>query len=226
MRLPFTLEQFLDTFRLYNLLVWPAQLALYALAAGAVALALFGGARFSRYVAAALALLWLWSGVAYHVAFFARINPAAYYFGALCIAQGLLLNQTGVAGSRLSFRPRRDADGAIGAALIAYALVVYPLLGAALGHRYPAMATFGAPCPTTIFTFGLLFWAVRPVPRAVLVIPLLWALVGSVAALQLGMLEDFGLTAAALLAALRLFPHTSRAPLATPAAAHRHWRIV
>jgi hypothetical protein len=215
MQLPFTSDQFFEVFRLYNAVVWPTQLLLYGLGCAAVALAAGGGARRSRYASALLAVLWIWTGAAYHLTFFAAINPAAYLFGALCIAQGALLIHTGVLGARLSFRAPRDRDGVIGASLVAYALVLYPLLGVALGHRFPSSPTFGVPCPTTIFTFGLLFWTARSAPRALLVIPLLWALVGTVAALQLGMLEDFGLTVAAALTVARLLPRVSRARLAT-----------
>jgi hypothetical protein len=75
---------------------------------------------------------------------------------------------------------------------------VYPAISYALGHRYPAAPTFGLPCPTTIFTLGLLVWAGTALPRRVLIVPLLWALVGTSAALSLGMVEDFGLLVSAI----------------------------
>jgi hypothetical protein len=82
---------------------------------------------------------------------------------------------------------------------VLYALLICPLLGILAGHRYPATPTFGAPCPTTIFTLGLLFFLRPPFPRAVAVIPLLWAAVGSIAAFELGVVQDFGLLAAGML---------------------------
>ena len=76
----------------------------------------------------------------------------------------------------------------------------HPRIGALLGHGYPQSPSFGvAPCPTTIFTFGLLLWTDRPVPRPLLVIPLLWSLLGVSAAVSLGIKEDLGLVVAALL---------------------------
>ena len=59
-----------------------------------------------------------------------------------------------------------------------------------------------APCPTTIATFGALLWLRLPRRRAgvLLVIPALWAVVGSLAALRLGVLQDLGLPLAASLA--------------------------
>jgi hypothetical protein len=97
------------------------------------------------------------------------------------------------------FRPAGGARGIAGGALIVFALVLYPAIGYALGHRYPAAPTFGLPCPTTIFTLGLLLFA-RPAPRWVIVVPLLWAAVGSVAAFQLGVPEDLSLLAAGAMA--------------------------
>jgi hypothetical protein len=56
-----------------------------------------------------------------------------------------------------------------------------------------------APCPTTIFTFGLLLWTRGRVPGWLLAVPTLWALIGFTAALTLGILEDTGLLVAGLL---------------------------
>jgi hypothetical protein len=89
---------------------------------------------------------------------------------------------------------------AAGAVVMLYALLGYPALGYLLGHRYPEAPTFGAPCPTTILTFGLLAWAANPIPRTVLIVPVLWALIGTSVVWQFGMLEDAGLIAAAVVA--------------------------
>jgi hypothetical protein len=83
--------------------------------------------------------------------------------------------------------------------LILYAMVVYPLLGAVFGHMYPAAPVFGvAPCPATIFTFGMLLWTVGRVPGWLLIIPGAWSVIGLSAALNLGVPEDFGLLVAGL----------------------------
>jgi hypothetical protein len=83
--------------------------------------------------------------------------------------------------------------GWTGATLVLYALLVYPLLGTLLGHRFRAVPTFGLPCPTTIFTIGILLFAAAPVPRSVFIVPVLWAAVASAAAFQFGALQDLGL---------------------------------
>ena len=228
MTLPFTIEQFLDVFRRYNEAVWPAQVVLVLLGVAAVVLAARARPRADRVAAGILGALWLWTGVAYHLAFFRALTSAAVLFGALCVAQGVLLLRQGAWRGTLAFRVRADASGVIGALLALYALVAYPALGYALGHRYPAAPTFGAPCPTTILTFALLAWSARPVPWSLLAIPIAWAAVGTSAALRLGMYEDLGLTAAALLGTLaarragrrRPDAHMPRAIHATPAGGH------
>jgi hypothetical protein len=198
MSLPFTTEQFLDVFRRYNTAVWPVQWALLAIALTAVAYSTLGRPHSGRRVSAILALLWLWMAIAYHLAFFATINRAAVLFAVAFVAQGALFAWFSLPPRQLEFKPRMNAAGLAGAAFVLYALVGYPALGYALGHRYPAAPTFGVPCPTTVFTFGLLLWCVRPVPWRLLAIPTLWALVGTSAALTLGMIEDFALPLAAL----------------------------
>ncbi len=198
MRVPFTVEQFLEVFRRYNETLWPAQWLLYALGIAAVVLVFRSTPLASRVVSGILATLWLWMGVVYHLTFFRAINPAAMIFGIAFIAEGALFAWLGVGRGRLSFRPRRKLAAAAGGLFVLYALVVYPLLGYALGHRYPAAPTFGLPCPTAIFTFGLLLWADSPVPRSVFLVPVLWGVVGTSAAVQLGMREDFGLLVAAI----------------------------
>jgi hypothetical protein len=62
---------------------------------------------------------------------------------------------------------------------------------------YPSTPTFGAPCPVTLFTLGVLLMSDGRHTKRLFVIPLLWAVLGSIAAFRLGMKEDLGLLAAA-----------------------------
>jgi hypothetical protein len=197
-------------FARYNEAVWPAQLVLNALALLAVGLAIRKRSASDGAISAILALFWLWMGTAYHLAFFTTINPAAYLFGALSVVQGVLLLGAGIRARQLAFRFRPTHAGIIGAAFVAYALVLYPLLGFLLGHVYPKAPTFGLPCPTTIFTFGLLLWSERRVPLAVVVIPLLWSTVGTVASVTLGVVEDFGLGVAGLVGTAAILAENRR----------------
>lgn len=123
----------------------------------------------------------------------------AYAFGALFIIQSLLFFYMGVIRNRLAFAFKKDIPGFIGVILILYALIIYPLAGFYLGHTYPSNPSFGLPCPTTIFTFGLLLWTDKKLKIGILIIPMLWSLTGISAALNLGMAEDLGLIIAAVL---------------------------
>lgn len=205
--MPFTVEQFFEVFRQYNEAVWPAQIAAVADALIAIGAALVGTRRASRLATVVLAALWLWMGTVYHLEFFRPINPAATLFGAAFVVEAGLLVWYGVLRGRLAFEPRLDPAGIAGGILMVYALVVYPEIGRALGHAYPAAPTFGLPCPTTIFTFGLFLWARPRIPIAVVIIPAAWAIIGSVAALQLGVGEDAGLAVSAMVALPLLARH-------------------
>jgi hypothetical protein len=139
-------------------------------------------------------MLWMWMGTVYHLLFFSAINPASYLFGALFILQGLLFLIVGVFKKGiLEYQNNLNLNSIIGIVLILFALIIYPALSHLLGHRYPAMPTFGLPCPTAIFTFGILLFASEKIPWYVIVIPFLWSLVGFSAAVQLQITEDFSL---------------------------------
>lgn len=77
-----------------------------------------------------------------------------------------------------------------------FALVGYPVWSWYAGHSYPYMPTFGLPCPTTIFTVGMLAFLVPGYPRSPFVVPALWCFVGAQAAFLLGVPQDFALLVA------------------------------
>lgn len=136
-------------------------------------------------------------GAAYHISYFSAINKAAYIFGALFVIQGILFLAYGVF-KPVALRPGPNIYTLVGLAFILYAMVIYPILGYMQGHGYPQSPVFGvAPCPVTIFTFGLLLLAER-VPKQIVLIPLFWSVVGFSAAFNMGIREDFGLFAAGL----------------------------
>lgn len=191
MDLPFSRERFFEVFAAYHRALWPAPLVLWALAAGCFALAV-RSERWGRGAGWVLAVLWAWMGLAYQIAFFTRINPAAWLFGAAFVIAAAAFARHARAGT-LEVRPDASAAGIVGSLLVAYGLVGYPLVGWLAGHRYPMAPTFGLPCPTTVFTLGMLLLARRPVPAALWIVPLGWSAVGSVAAFRLGVVEDYGL---------------------------------
>jgi hypothetical protein len=211
MNLPFTTEQFLSVFEQYNQTVWPLQIFLNLLALVALILSIKRIGYSDKIIAGILAFFWLWIGIAYHLMFFSSINPAAKVFSLLNILQGLFLLYYGILKPRISFRYRTDIYGITGSLLILYALIIYPLLGYFLGHVYPKAPTFGLPCPTTIFTFGLLLWTSGKVPKAVLIIPFLWSVIGFSAALTMGIREDIGLLVAGVVATALVIVRNTKA---------------
>lgn len=194
--MPFTVEEFLQVFAEYNRAIWPAHIIAYTMGLAAV-LAVVGRARWrGRFVTAVLALFWLWMGVAYHMVHFSRVNRPAYVFGAFFVLQGILF---AIAAARRTLKFEKPATGAwaTGGLFVLYAMVIYPILGMLAGHGWPQAPMFGvAPCPTTIFTFGLLLWTGTGIPKRLIVIPFLWSLIGFSAAIHLDVYEDFGLVVA------------------------------
>lgn len=197
--LSFSPEAFFSLFEQYNRAIGPAPTVAYGLGLAALALALRPVPNGSRIVAAILALMWAWNGIAYHLMHFAEINFAAPIFAAVFVVQGLLFALTGAVRGKIAFRFRADFFGWTGLGLAVFALAVYPLLGALAGHGWPRAALFGvAPCPTTIFTLGFLLLIEGRMPWHLIAIPVLWSLVGGTAVWLLGVPEDLALPLAGL----------------------------
>ena len=218
--MPFTRDQFLAVFVAYNEAVWPAQVWAYLLGLLMAALIIWPSAQRSRLVAAGLAAMWLWTGVAYHGMNFSAISNGAWGFAALFVVQGLLFVEAGVLRGRLAFSPRKGRTGWLvwtGWTLVAYASVGYPRAGQIFGHGYPAMPMFGiTPCPVTLFTFGLFLLTTEPIPRRLLVIPVIWSLIGGSAAFLLGIPQDWPLLVSGVTVLALLWRDTHRRLNETP----------
>ena len=200
MKLPFTIEQFIEVFKTYNTTVFPMQFIFYLLALIAIYLSVRKNTLSDKIISTILSFFWLWMGIVYHLIFFTSINKGAYIFGALFILQGALFMWKGVFQNQLSFQLLKNKKGITGVILILFALLIYPLIGYFLGRVYPASPTFGLPCPTTIFTFGTLLFIKGKCPVIILVIPFLWSIIGFTAAISLGITEDSSLLISAIIA--------------------------
>jgi hypothetical protein len=202
----------------YNESVWPTQIVLYAVAVAILALLVRARPAECRIIAGLLMLLWTWMAIAYYFVFFTRISGSGWLIGGVLLAGGLWLGWTGGIKGKIQFGPRRDWRGALGWLLILYALIAYPLVGFVVGHRYPAMPTFGLPCPVTIFTVGLLMLTVSPVPRSVFLVPALWGLFGGASAtFLLGVYQDAGLLIAGIVSLVAMLRLAGPVGLARPA---------
>lgn len=199
MDVPFTVRQFLEVFRNYNEAIWPAQILAYFIGLVCVVALISRFNWRANLVLWSLAVFWAWNGIAYHWMFFRSFNPAAGIFAILFVGQSVLF---AVYGSRL-LRNVVVAPFAqfVGWAMTAYAMAGYGVLGYALGRTYPESPIFGvAPCPMTIFTLGTLTLLGSAIPSRLLAMPVIWAIVGTSAAVSFGITEDFGLPVAAALA--------------------------
>jgi hypothetical protein len=191
--LPFTRAQFTAVFADYNAAVWPMQVLAFGLGLLVVVKILWRSKASSRVITLSLAAMWLWTGVFYHLMFFSAINPVATLFGAVFVLQSVLLC-TAAVRNNLSFSsgdPGNRLDRGLGWALLAYAIVFYPLAGRAVGQQWADMPAFGlTPCPVTLATIGVFLLADPPLPRSLLWIPVGWTLIGGSAAALLDMPQD------------------------------------
>lgn len=206
--MPFTVQQFFQVFASYNEAIWPAQIALYLIALISIFLLIKPSTSSDRLISLSLAFFFGWMGIVYHLLFFSRINPAAFTFAGLFVIQCVMLFYQGVIRRSLKFAFGLRMRNIAGFGLIVYALCIYPLLNYLSGHSYPRTPTFGVPCPTTIFTIGMFLFLEAPFPKKIFIIPIVWSLIASSAAVLLDVPADFALTVAASFVVLLI--HNSR----------------
>jgi hypothetical protein len=203
MTLPFAPDEFFDVLAAYNEWLWPVVLMLWLVTAYAVVMLIRARPVRIWFIPGLLAFQWAWSGLAYHAAFFSRINTAAWVFAGLFVLEAALLVWYGVVHYRFRLSRGSFFQQVLSWGLIAYALL-YPAIARAEGHAFPRLPIFGVPCPTTILTIGFLLAVDRSLPRLVAVIPLLWAFIGGSAAFLFGVRADLMLLAAGVALAVDL----------------------
>ena len=134
-------------------------------------------------------------------------------FAALFVFEAALLLWSGVIRRDLAFSPVSASWTRFGWLLTIYALA-YPLINIVEHGSVTRIPTFGLPCPTTIFTAGLLLRA-SSLPRLLVIVPIAWSVIGGSAAFLLGVPTDYALpVAGASLAVLALRTPKVSAPRA------------
>lgn len=210
--MPFTKTDFFNVIKMYNADTGPFVFVFYGLAAF-VAYALFMKRKNAEHAALLfLAVMWMWMGLVYHWTYFTLINPAAWLFGAVFLAQGALLAVASFKGWFALDRRDDAPTKLLAATFMLYALFFYPAIEAEAARGYPFGPIFGLPCPTTIFSFGVLMLLSGTKKRmlGLLVIPVLWSLVGTVAAIEFGVVADFALPISAALSLLMVVRSNSK----------------
>jgi uncharacterized protein DUF6064 len=167
-------------FELYNLAIWPAQLAGVAIGLAIVALLIGRHRHRDRFIGALLAACWLFVGWAFLYRRYAQINWAAPWFAAAFAFEALLLIGLGAVAGRVVFHPPQGRGFWIAAALIACCVVGWPLLAPLAGRPWSTAETFGvAPDPTAIGTLATLALVRGRIRWLLLIVPLLWCAVAA-----------------------------------------------
>jgi hypothetical protein len=145
MKIPFSVDEFLNVFERYNLSLWPIQIFFYILALIAVTVIFKRNNNSSQIVMYILAFFWAWMGVVYHIIYFSSINKAAYLFGTIFLLQSFFFLYFGVIEKKIQLEFNLNLSGIIALVFLAYSLILYPLIGHFMGHIYPRTPTFGVP---------------------------------------------------------------------------------
>jgi uncharacterized protein DUF6064 len=104
----------------------------------------------------------------------------------------------------------------VGRSLMLYALL-YPAIAAVEHGGVVRAPTFAVPCPTMIFTAGVLLLA-SSTRRSLTIVPIIWSAIGGSAAFLLGVSADYALPVAGAALALFAFqkPNTLSPNAASP----------
>ena len=158
----------------------------------------------NKIIGGFLGFLWLWTGIAYHLAFFTEINKAAYVFGGLFVLQGFIFLIETFFRKKLEFEFKGTVMDYIAYFFIIFGIVIYPVLIYILENSLSKTISLGLPCPSTIFTFGFLMLTTLKFSKYVLIIPGLWTIVGTTAAYKFGVYPDYLMPVSAVIAIIYL----------------------
>jgi len=165
---------------LYNLAIWPAQLAGAAIGIAIIALLIGGRRHRERVIAGLLCACWLWIAWSFLLQRYAQINWVAPWFAAAFAFEALLLVGLGAFAGRIVFSPPRGTGFWIATALVAISVIGYPLLALLAGRPLTTAEAFGVtPDPTVIGTIATLALVRGRIRWLLLVVPLVWCAVAA-----------------------------------------------
>jgi hypothetical protein len=158
----------------------------------------------NKLIGGFLGILWIWIGIAYHFAFFTEINKAAFLFGGLFVLQGLFFLLETFSRKKLEFEFSEKTMDFVAYFFLIFGIVIYPILLFFLENSLEMTITLGLPCPSTILTFGFLMLTSSKLSKYLLIIPALWTIVGTSAAINFGVYPDYLMPISALIAIIYL----------------------
>jgi hypothetical protein len=193
---------------LYNLAIWPAQLAGMAIGLAIVALLIGKRGHRERIIAGLLAACWLWIALAFHYQRYAHVNWAATWFAVAFACEALLLVVVGALNGRLVLQRATGGTRWIATSIVAISIFGYPLLAVLTGRPWTTAEIFGvAADPTAIASVEVLALVRGRIRWLLLVVPVLWCAVAAATLRAMGAPEGWGVLAAGLLA---LWPALAR----------------
>jgi len=193
-------ELFFQQMAEYNNAIWPVQIITYILAVFFIINSIKKWKISNEINTIILSMLWIWNGAITEILFFSGFQKQYYFWGSLWILQGILFLVFGIFKDKFNYKLQKNWYSYIGILFILYALIIYPLIGFLLGHGYPKGPIFGvAPCPVCVFTFGALLLVNKKINISVLFFPLLWAILSLYPIIMMGIIEDVGEIAAAII---------------------------
>jgi hypothetical protein len=170
-------EAFWNQVAAYNELTWPLAVLMTA-AAAFLTYRVFRrpGSTTDAWTKAFLSFAFAWNGIAFFLVYVR--NPISTFIGAPLFLIISLLFVLDIRTKNTRFQPPK-ASWKKALTLLWLALVVlYPLIGLALGHVFPKALLPLFPCPLTVFAIALVAAAAPKVDTKVYVLLLPWALMG------------------------------------------------
>jgi hypothetical protein len=188
-------------FELYNQAIWPAHILALAIGVAIIVLLVGTYQHRDRIVAGLFAACWLWIAWTFLYQRYTQINWIAPWIAAAFALQALLLAGLGGFGGRIAFAPPGGGRFRMAIALIATAIVGYPLLAPLYGRAWPTAEVFGvAPDPTAIATVATLALVRGRIRWLLLVVPVLACALGALTQRAMAEPEAIVIAAASLLA--------------------------
>lgn len=211
--LPYTAETLFALFDDYNSSIRPVPALAVFLAASIIMLVIRARQDRTQLVAGLLAGGWIWTGIVYHLVYFADINFAAPAYGAAFILQGTLLAWTGVFRRRIVLHFDKSGIGWAGIRLAVIAAIILPLIDWLSGVGWSGIRlALIAPGVTAGFTLGILMMSKGPIPLHLAAIPILWTLVEGAHAWMLNIPQDYLLPLIGVIALLACLKSGKRPP--------------
>ena len=170
-----TTETFWNQMGAYNEATFPAQIAMIVLAIALTYLVFAKPSnKTNNFMKAFLSFVFAWNGIVFFLIY--AKNPISTFVGAPLFIIVAILFAVDIFTKKISFK-LPDVKWQKHITILWILLVLlYPLIGFALGHSYPKTCMPIAPCPLTVFAIALVTAAIPKVDKKVYILLLPWAI--------------------------------------------------